>query len=487
MSPKREAGPAYNVSVTAEAPTVQVVIVTWNKEKDVTRLLEQLKDINYPEGKYEIAVVDNNSTDDTVQIIESTYPWVRLIKNPQNLGGAGGFNTGMRWVLENRPESKYMWLLDNDVLVDRNALEELVAVMECSPEAAMCGSKVMNVAKPSEIIEAGAFIDYDFGQTRSNKPQDDHDSIYQVDYVAACSLLVRSESVRRLGLLNESLFIYWDDMEWGARFKASGYEVLASAASVVYHPSWAERTGDTSAIWRRYYRTRNRLWFFSNYTTGAKRRLLLARIALYSTMFALANCIGGDLKASRAIIRGIEDFLRDAYGKRYFHLPVFGLKDYLSDRMIGSICVFLRSVQPDGREEGFVRGLTSKCPGLKIFSIVPNEVEHTWEDLCGNNNVLSYRRLRGLQLSWTDKLRVLRFLWTKPWKLLVTSPPSYWMGGIRGREVAIVDFDKGVAVSIEKLKLKDLLRIPFTAMSFLVRVLLFPPATERLGLSSDGP
>ena len=129
-SPQREAGTADNVGAAIEAPIVQVIIVTWNKEKDVTRLLEQLEHINYPENKYEVTVVDNSSSDNTVQSIESGYPSVHLIRNHENLGGAGGFNTGMRWALENRPESKYMWLLDNDVLVDRNALSELVAVME---------------------------------------------------------------------------------------------------------------------------------------------------------------------------------------------------------------------------------------------------------------------------------------------------------------------------------------------------------------------
>ena len=165
----------------AQAPKVSAVIVTWNKEKDVVRLLDQLSDIDYPDDKYETVVVDNHSSDNTVQVIESRHPSVKLIENERNLGGAGGFNTGMRWVLENRAESKYLWLLDNDVLVDSNALSELVAVMERTPKAAMCGSKVMNIAKPSEIIEAGAFLDYNFGRTRSNKPQDDHDSIYQVD------------------------------------------------------------------------------------------------------------------------------------------------------------------------------------------------------------------------------------------------------------------------------------------------------------------
>jgi GT2 family glycosyltransferase len=470
-------------ATTTQAPLVSVIIVTWNKETEVIRLLEQLKEINYPGRNYDVVVVDNNSSDNTAQAIKNHYPWVILIRNHQNLGGAGGFNTGMRWALQNRPQNRYLWLLDNDVQVDRNALGELVSVMERTPQAAMCGSKVMDVAKPFEIIEAGAFLDYSFGITKSNKPQDDYDAVYQVDYVAACSLLVRTEVVRRLGLLNESLFIYWDDMEWGARFNAAGYKVLASAASVVYHPSWRERTGDSSGIWRRYYRTRNRLWFFNNYSRGIRRRLLLGCIVLDSMMFALANCVGCDFITSRSIISGIQDFLGGTYGKRNFHVPAHNVNKHMANRMVKRVCVFSRHGQSGANEEKFVRGLMKKYPDIKVISVVPDESSYAWASLCGKNNIISYRKLRDLSLSCTDKFRVFRFLWFRSWHLLLTPVPSYWLGGLFGREVAIVDFSKGVAVSIEKIRFKEFLRIPFTATSFLIQVLLFPPARAKLHLS----
>jgi len=479
--------PMNNSGRGFEVPMVQVIIVTWNKQKDVTRLLEQLRHINYPEGRFEITVVDNNSTDNTIQAIEGCFPRVRLIRNADNLGGAGGFNTGIRWVLENRPESKYMWLLDNDVLVDRDALEELVAVMECSPEAAMCGSKVMNIAKPSEIIEAGAFLDFVSGKTRSNRPQNNLDSVYRVDYVAACSLLVRTESVKELGMLNEKLFIYWDDMEWGARFNASGYEVLASTASVVYHPSWAERTGDNSAIWRRYYRTRNQLWFFNNYTSGIERRVLLLRIVTSSLISALSRCMCCDSMVSRSIVWGIKDFFQNIYGKRDIQIPVYNIDDYLSTRTVKAVCVFIRQVKQPEKAEDFVRALKERFPRARIVSIIPHELWHVWATLSGENDVMPYRDLKNRPISWPDKFRILKFLWKKPWDLLVTSPLSNWTVGMWGKDVPRIDFDEKVAISIERMRLTDCFRIAFTAMSFLIRGLLFPPATERLGLSSDGP
>ena len=156
------------MSIEVEAPMVEAIIVTWNKRDYVIRLLKQLKDIDYPARRLGITVVDNYSTDGTIQEIEAFYPSINLIKNRENLGGSGGFNAGMRWVLENRSACEYMWLLDNDVLVDKGALRELVAVMNSNPRAGICGSKIINVENPGEIIEVGAFINYNVGEIRRN-------------------------------------------------------------------------------------------------------------------------------------------------------------------------------------------------------------------------------------------------------------------------------------------------------------------------------
>ncbi|MDY6950123.1 MAG: glycosyltransferase family 2 protein [Thermodesulfobacteriota bacterium] len=466
-----------------EVPGVSIIIVTWNKEKDVARLLEQLRHIDYPEDKVEITVVDNDSTDDTVDIIELTYPWVRLIKNAENLGGAGGFNTGMRWVLENRPECEYMWLLDNDVLVDRSALAELVGVMENNPGAGICGSKILNIANHIEVIEVGGLIDYRIGDTKSNIPRraqlNDKDAVFSVDYVAACSLLVRTELVTELGMLKENLFIYWDDMEWGMRFNAAGHRVLASNASVVYHPIWPKSTGDNSAIWRSYYRARNSLWFFNNYTPRITRQLLLARIVINSVALALSRCMSCDSRNSQSIIRGIKDFLHGMYGRKDIEIPVHDLDHYLSNRIVKGFCVFIRHVAFHEKAIHFISGLMRRFPQTKIVSIVPDETCFEWINLAGKNNVMAYKSPGKHPLSWTDKLRILKFLWKKPWDLLVTSPLSNWTVGIWGKDVARVDFEKEIVLSIEKMKTMTLFSIPYMAISFIFRVLLFPPAPEK--------
>ena len=471
------------MSTEVEAPMVEVIIVTWNKRDYVTRLLEQLKDIDYPARRLGITVVDNHSTDGTIQEIETCYPSVNLIKNLENLGGAGGFNAGMRWALENRPDCEYMWLLDNDVLVDKNALRELVAVMNGNPEAGICGSKIMNIEDPGEIIEVGAFINYSIGETRRNVPDrielQSPQAVFEVDYVAACSLLARTECVKRIGVWHEHFFVYWDDMEWGARFNAFGYKVLASNASIVYHPSWAGRCTDNSAIWRCYYRTRNALWFFNNYCTGIRRRLVLARMIFRFMKFATSTCLGAHAALSRAFLMGVEDFLNGRYGKKELRLPFDNLTKYLDGMKNKDMCVFV----PDGRTAEnatkFVYNLIQKHPGLRVLAIIPEANGRKWESFCDKDDIVRYDRSGSGSITWADRLRILRFLRNRTWSILLTSPLTPRMGAIWGKDVVRVNFEKGSTIAIERMSLKDLCRIPLSVLSYLFWTLFSQPERDQ--------
>ena len=466
-----------------EAPMVEAIIVTWNKRDYVTRLLKQLKDIDYPAKRLGITVVDNHSTDGTIQEIEAFYPSVNLIKNRENLGGSGGFNAGMRWALENRPACEYMWLLDNDVLVDKGALRELVAVMNSNPEAGICGSKIMNIEDTGEIIEVGAFIDYSIGEIRRNIPDrielQNLQAVFEVDYVAACSLLARTECVKRLGVWHEDFFVYWDDMEWGARFNAFGYKVLVSNASIVYHPSWAGRCTDNSAIWRCYYRTRNALWFFNNYATGIRKRLLLACMAVRFAIHAASTCLAAHSTLSRAFLMGVEDFLNGRYGKKEFRLPVDNLTKYLDGMENKDMCVFVPEGRTAENATRFVCNLIQKYPGLKVLAIIPETNRRKWKSLCDKDDIVAYARSGNGSISWADRLRIMRFLRTRTWSILLTSSMTPRMGAIWGKDVARVDFEKGSTIAIEKMSLKDLCRIPLLVLSYLFWTLFFPPERDQ--------
>jgi GT2 family glycosyltransferase len=471
--------------------SVCAIIVTWNKKNDVMRLLDQLKDIYYPPDKLEILVVDNHSSDGTAEAIASAYPEVILIRNQENLGGTGGFNTGMRWVLENRPECEFLWLLDNDVLVDKKALISLVRVMNKNPRAAICGSKIMDIDVPDRLIEIGAFIDYSTGDIRTNVPDpallSNPDAVFEVDYVAACSLLARTAYIKDAGLWHEAFFIYWDDMEWGARFKSLGYQVLASNASIVWHPSWAGRTSDGSEIWRCYYRSRNALAFFNHYSGGGmKRRLLLAKMLLRFMRFATGDAIRSYSALSEAYFRGIRDFFAGSYGKKTFRMPSADLEAYFREKENRNVCVFVHSSEVSDRIKKFVSDLAARYSDIKVTAVLPENIKDQWTDICHKNDIITYRRIgRGI-IPLKDRYRMMKFLKSRSWNLLLCAftPPK--LATVWGRDIARINFDTGRLLAIEKINFRQLCWIPFLAGYYLLRTLLCPSKKGVAGNGSQG-
>ena len=468
------------------SPTVQVVIVTWNKKADVLSLLEQLRSIRYPRSSLSIVVVDNASTDGTGAAILSDYPDVHLISHDENRGGAGGFNAGMRWTLAHRPHTDYLWLLDNDVQVHPDALIEMVRVMEARPQAAICGSRIMDRDRPDRLIELGAFIDYQHGEVRRNEPDDSRlkapDAVFEVDYVAACSLIARVSSVRKMGLWHEALFIYWDDMEWGERFRSAGYEVLAANASVVYHPAWAERTADRSAVWRTYYRTRNALFFFNNYTRGMKRRALLFKKVRHLLITAKILSRNGFDDTAHAFIAGIEDFFRARYGKKEIVQTDAhrGFSELLEKDPQATLMLYVGDRVSSSRAMRWLPSMLNDFHGISVHCIVPKGTGHQWRRLSFVDRVLTFSRHVDGRFRLADRYRILKFCSQNHWSLFLSSTPSPKMGAIWGKTVVKLDFQTGLALSIGKMNLKTFLPYHFGILTWMPQTLFFPPPKNEI-------
>lgn len=128
---------------------------------------------------------------------------------------------------------------------------------------------------PKQIWGYSGILDFShFHQKDSFKNVFDSDSIPLVVYgyyVAACSLMVRADAIQTVGLMPEENFIYWDDMEWGYRFRQAGYQVTAYAASKVWHKAGGRNAGTTFI---NYYMWRNHIRFFLNHLSVEKKKFL---------------------------------------------------------------------------------------------------------------------------------------------------------------------------------------------------------------------
>lgn len=290
-------------------PRVGVVIVTWNKKDYVLRLLDDLAAHPYP--NWTVLVVDSASSDGTLPAIAQRHPWVRLLPLPGNYGGSGGFNAGLREMLR-EPDLDYVWLLDNDVSLELGALDVLVETLEARPDAGVAGSHMIQLDHDGVTNEIGGGIDLDLGRLLLHEHHTfarfHRDEVYDVDYVAACSLLVRFTVLRQVGLWDD-FFLHYDDVDWCLRIRAAGHRVLACAASRIRHMSARVKP----VTWVLYYDIRNLLHLRRRHMEFRPlRELAFLACLLY---FNVRDELSGKGYYSRLVHRAVSDFIANRWGK----------------------------------------------------------------------------------------------------------------------------------------------------------------------------
>lgn len=293
---------------------VNIVVLNWNGWADTLECLESLFRLEYP--RFRVVVCDNGSNDGSKEYLKAwaegrLCPWrggnsplrhltwppvakpvryrdlsineletechtlgdlpLTLIWNEENLGFAGGNNVGIRYALTDR-ETRYVWLLNNDTVVDADALSRLVERMAERPEAGICGSTLLFHDRPDAVQAlGGATYNRWLASNRHlglhqhvHQPMDQESIERRMDYVIGASMLVSRQFLETIGLMDESYFLYFEELDWATRAKGR-FSLAFSAASIVYHKEGAsagtssERKG--KSLLSDYYSIRNRLVF----------------------------------------------------------------------------------------------------------------------------------------------------------------------------------------------------------------------------------
>lgn len=293
---------------------IGVVICNYNKQDYIINCIKSVLESSI--DNFDIYVVDNASTDESVKLIEETYGnQVNLIVNKDNLGGSGGFNTGLREALKHG--YKYIMLMDNDIIADRFAIEELFNFLEKHDDVGMVGSKVYYMDEPEKIWGYGGIIDFnEYKQKDKYKNMIDGESIPEIDYcdyVAACSLMARTDAIEKVGIMPEDNFIYWDDMEWGYRFNQAGYKVAVYGKSKIWHKAGGRNATNTFI---HYYMQRNRINFFMNVldSTEKKQKFLETILAEHFRTIYSVN-LKGETNIAKTLMNAIVDAANGVRGR----------------------------------------------------------------------------------------------------------------------------------------------------------------------------
>lgn len=245
-------------------PLISIVTVNYGHSDVTCEMIDSLEKITYP--NIEVIVVDNASPNDKPEIIKDKYPYIKLIKNVKNFGFAGANNIG---ILDSK--GKYILLLNNDTIVDPNFLEPLVDKMESDTSIGAVSPKIRFFCQQDTIQYAGltpinnySVRSHGIGFKEIDKGQYDEDQ--QTAYAHGAAMMIRKETIRKVGLMSNAFFLYYEELDWGFRVRQAGYKIYYVHNSLIYHKE-SVTTGKMSPL-KTYYLNRSRLLYMRRNIRG---------------------------------------------------------------------------------------------------------------------------------------------------------------------------------------------------------------------------
>ncbi len=223
---------------------VSVIIVNWNTAQITRDCLESV--YQQTDGiDFEVIVIDNASSDDSVAVIKEKFPQVVLIENDDNAGFAAANNQGMKSV-----KGRYILLLNSDTIVLDGAIQKTQSFADAHLKAGIVGCRVLNPDKtlqPScfmfpSILNMFLWVTYLFKIFHNSRffgrewmSWWDREDKREIDVVTGCFMLVRREALEQVGMMDEQFFMYFEETDWCWRFKQAGWKVMFTPSAKIIH------------------------------------------------------------------------------------------------------------------------------------------------------------------------------------------------------------------------------------------------------------
>ncbi len=234
---------------------LSIIIVNYKTAPLTSALVESLLALPLPPAS-EIIVVDNDSQDDSVYLLRSDFPEIKVIDNKENVGLAAGVNRGLK-----EAKGQYRLILNPDMVALPHSVQTMVDFMDAHPEVGMSGAKLLSPSgklqyscyrfyRPMTIVYRRTFL----GKTQRGKKElrqflmkdFDHASVKEVDWLMGACLMVRESAVKEVGGMDERFFLYFEDVDWCRRMWEKGWKVMYVPQAQFSH--FHQRSSEGSSV-----------------------------------------------------------------------------------------------------------------------------------------------------------------------------------------------------------------------------------------------
>jgi GT2 family glycosyltransferase len=253
-------------------PLVHVIILNWNNARDTLACVAAVERQDYPNRR--IIVVDNASEAADVAMLHAGDGRFELIRGDRNLGFAGGCNIGLWHAVAN--EAQYIWLLNNDAIIETGTLRSLLAFAESQPDAGLISPLLRDTVAPHQLDAfCGRFdrrlLTYEYTESIETARAWHAECPDQVT-LAGTALLIRRTVVETIGGLDERLFAYWEDTDYSIRASVAGFPSRVHFDLAILHPKKHTYSDNVEAkAYYSYYMARNEILLLRKHGTLLQR------------------------------------------------------------------------------------------------------------------------------------------------------------------------------------------------------------------------
>ncbi len=288
---------------------VAAIVVNWKAREDTRECLQSLLRSSYTD--MDVILIDNASADGSADYLRREFPGTLLIENPTNEGFARASNRGMTLALERG--AQYLFLFNNDAVVDEHAVERLVDAVERSQDVGLVGPKIFYFAEKDLIWSAGGEVNFWTGVTRHRGIRKRDSAEFSVgrdvDYLTGCALMARREMVERVGLLDTTYEMYGEDADWCLRARKAGFRVVFVPEAMAWHKVSLSSGGEFAPTkMRRKAKSNVRLFF--RHARPYHWISIPFCSAAYVAWLVLRSLVRGEFDLPVSLLRGLRDGLK---------------------------------------------------------------------------------------------------------------------------------------------------------------------------------